>query len=235
MIKIFKIAVGVCCMTMLAAGLAVGAESDITIEQTMEISGMPGQPPMNTTQKIWVSPGKVRMEMQGGTELPGMGNTTTIIRNDLGKVFVLDDKAKTYMEMPLDFAAGIGGDMQIKCELQSTGNKRKIGEWDCTEHIITTTGGPMSTKVVVWTTDDIKYEDKLRETMLEATSKNPMMKPLAEKLRQLKGFPVEQNIEIDMGGMKMNTVTRLKSIVQGEISEDKFELPKNYAKAEMTL
>lgn len=213
-------------LSLLLPGAAVGADG-LAIEQTMEISGMPGQPPMSSTQKLWLAPGKMRMEMQGGG-MPGMANMTTIIRTDLKKVFILDDQAQTYMEMPADFAGGMSGDMQIKCDLQATGRQKKIKDWNCTEYIITTTGGPAATKMTLWATEDIKYDAKLRESMLEATAKNPMLKPLADKLRDLKGFPVEQNIEIDMGGMKMTTATRLNSAVQQSIPDDKFEVPKSY-------
>ena len=210
------------CLVGLAPDAA--AQSDgLAIEQIMELSIIPGQPPMASTQKIWLAPGKMRMEMQGGG-MPGMDNMTTIVRTDLNKVYILDDRAKTYMEMPADLAASATA---AKIEMKATGQKKKIKDWNCEEYIITGSGDMAEIKMTVWASEDIKVDGKLRDSLL-ASIKNPMLNSLADKLRELKGFPVEQNIEVDMGGMKMTTATRLNSAVQQPIPDDKFEVPKSY-------
>ncbi len=215
------------CLSRLAPD-AAAQSAGLVIEQTMELSVIPGQPPMASTQKIWLAPGKIRMEMQGGS-MPGMGNMTTIVRTDLNKVYMLDDTAKTYMEMPADLAAGTTA---AKIEMRATGQKKKIKEWNCEEYIITGSGEMAEIKMTVWASEDIKVDEKLRDSLL-ASIKNPMLNSLADKLRELKGFPVEQSIAINMGGMPTTTATRLNSVAEQNIPDDKFEVPAGYALRQM--
>lgn len=223
--RIIQTACIIVCISCLAwlAPDAAAQSAGLAIEQTMELSVIPGQPPMASTQKIWLAPGKIRMEIQGGG-IPGMPNMATIIRTDLNKVYMVDDSAKTYMEMPADLAAGATA---VQIEMKATGQKKKIKEWNCEEYIITGRGDMADIKMTVWASEDIKYDDKLRDSLL-ASIKNPMLNSLSEKLRELKGFPVEQSIAINMGGMPTTMATRLNSVAEQKIPDDKFEVPAGY-------
>ncbi len=228
--RIMHTACLVACISRLAwpAPDAAAQSAGLAIEQTMEFSVIPGQPPMASKQNLWLAPGKIRMEMQGGA-IPGMGNMTTIIRTDLNKVYMVDENAKTYMEMPADMAAGAAA---VKIEMKATGQKKKIKEWNCEEYIITGSGDMADIKMTVWASEDIKVDGKLRDSLL-ASIKNPMLNSLADKLREIKGFPVEQSIAINMGGMPATTATRLNSVAEQKIPDDKFEVPAGYVLRQM--
>ncbi|MCA1807879.1 MAG: DUF4412 domain-containing protein [Kiritimatiellia bacterium] len=225
-------------MAVLAAISAVclaGRADDLMLEQTVEIGGMPGQAPISMAQKIWLSPGKMRMEMRGATGLPGMGDMLMIMRSDQQKIYMVNEGTRSYMEMPMEQSAGLQGMEGMEFELEATGQSKKIKEWDCREYVMTLSGGSVATRSVMWVTEDIQLDDKLRDGLFELAGKNPMMRPLMQKMRELKGFPVEQTVEIDMGGMKMVTSSRVTAVKREKVADEMFMPPEGYTMTEMPL
>lgn len=209
---------------------------DLYIEQTMQITGAPGQGPMTMDQKMWVSGNKMKMEMSGGA-MPGMGKM--IMRGDLQKMYMIDDAQRSYMEMPLDQMTQMAMPMmqQMQVDVQKTGEKRKIGEWNCEQYIITATGGteqmPMKLKLDLWVTDQVKYDEAAKQQMQEAVNKSPMMKPLMDKMKDIDGLPIEQTMEMNMMGQVMTSKSTVTTVRQGPIPASTFELPAGYAKQAM--
>lgn len=213
------------------------AAEDLYIEQAMQMTGVPGQGPMTMNQKMWVSGNKMKMEMSGGQMMAGMGKV--IMRGDQQKVYMINDAQRTYMEMPLSQMTGMAMPMmqQMQVDVQKTGQKRKIGQWDCEQYIITATGGteqmPLKMKLDLWVTDQVKYDEAAKQQMQEAVNKNPMMKPLMDKMKDIDGLPIEQTIEMNMMGNVMTTKMNVTTVRQAPIPASTFELPAGYTKQAM--
>lgn len=216
-------------LALLACG-AVLAE-DIQFEQTVQMTVAAGQPPIAMSQKIWVSSGKTCMEMSGGM-MPG--KTKMIMRADVKKMYTINEAQRTYMEMPLGQLSGMANPMieQMQFDVQKTGNTKKVNQWNCEEYVVTATGA-MPMKMSMWVTKDITYDKQVMKEMEESVGGSPALKALAEKTKDIEGFPVEQTMEMTMAGQTITTKTTVTSVQQGPIPASVFEVPEGYTKAAM--
>ncbi|NOZ19996.1 MAG: DUF4412 domain-containing protein [Planctomycetes bacterium] len=207
---------------------AVAAE-DFYYEATMQTSGIQGMPTMTLMQKVWMSKGKMKVEMTGGP-MP----MKVFIRTDLRKMYMVNEMQHSYMEMPLSQMIGMAGNTAqgVQVNVQKTEETRQIGKWNCRKYVITATG-PMPMKVTSWVAPGIEVDKKMMEEMQKVMGSNPAMKALAEKTKEIKGFPIEQIVEMNMGGQQMTTKMTVTKIQQGPIPASTFDLPAGYQKMQM--
>lgn len=208
---------------------AGAAAEDFYYESTMQTSGMQGMPAMTMMQKVWMTKGKMKMDMTGGP-MP----MKVILRTDLQKTYIINEMQRSYMEMPLGQMAGMAAGMaqQIQVDVQKTEETKQIGDWNCRKYVITATG-PMPMKVTSWVTTDVEVDKEMMEEMQKGMGNNPAMKALAEKTKEIKGFPIEQVIEMNMMGQQMTTKMTVTKIQKGPIPAGTFELPAGYQKMQM--
>jgi len=211
------------------------AAEDLYIEQTTQMtSAMQGMPQQNMQQKIWVSGTKMRLEMSGGT-VPGMAGKV-IVRGDRDLMYMVNDAQRTYMEMPLGQMANMAMPMMqdMKVDVQKTGQTRKIKQWNCTQYVITATGGnaqmPINMKLDLWVADEVKYDAEAKEQM---QAFNKMMKPLMDKMKDIDGLPIETIMTMNMMGQAITTKSCVTLVRQGPIPASMFELPAGYTKQTM--
>ncbi|MEW6356123.1 MAG: DUF4412 domain-containing protein [Planctomycetota bacterium] len=214
---------------LVVAVCTAAVAEDLYYESSMQTSGMQGMQPMTMMQKVWMTKGKVKVEMTGGP-MP----MKVILRTDVQKMYMIMDAQRSYMEMPISQMAGMAAGMaqQMQINVQKTGNTRQIGEWNCQEYIITATG-PMPMKITSWVTTDVTVDKAMMAEMEQAMGSNPAMKALSEKTKEIEGFPIEQIVEMNMMGQQMTTKMTVSKIQQGPVPADAFDLPAGYQKMDM--
>lgn len=122
-----------------------------------------------------------------------------------------------------------GGGKQTPVEVKNTGEKKTIGGYGCTKHVVQQGDKELAT---AWTTLEIKEFGAMRDDFEEFSKRmmgmNPMGGSLVEGLQKVEGFP-----------MKTEYVKRMKMVVskveKRSFSVSEFEVPSGYEKVKSKL
>jgi len=211
---VFAAAMGWC-------NLLVG--EDMCVEQEAQSPALMGQPAQSVKSKVLMSSDKVRVEVPVPMPL------VQIIRFDRGKAYLLNERERSYLEMPVSRleeagqrAAGLTGQAAVK----QTGATKRIGEWDCVEVLVTTSGGMMPMKAQIWVCKDIKVPAGLQGRFQKL--QNRALGSAAEELTKIGGYPIQSNITFNIQGQSHCITTTVKKITYGPIPASMFEVPAGY-------
>jgi len=232
-----------------AAG-AVVASDDLTIVTKHTHDGKPAG-----TTTSYLASDHVRMAHEEGhetivdlktgvmTTLDGKKKTYyTVTKQDMEQMAVKmkermnDPEMKKAMEAMQSMSAGMSTSFDVK----KTGATRKIAGFSCEEWTITM--GTLST-IKECVTSELQYPahawdtyKDFSESMKNMTSAfGPMAKSgaeLAEKLKNMKGFPVASSTVIDVMGNKTTIESEVIEVRRGSISASAWEIPAGYTKIE---
>jgi len=213
-----------------------GQKSGYIIEEewtTPPLFGMPGNTRM---VKTWIAEDKMRRDEADSSQI-------VLIRPDLGKLWMIRPKTKSYIEMDRETLQGLSmmavmvfgigirpetGKPAIPDSLfMKTGKEMRIGSWNCREIQVRRQKGR---SVVIWISGETGLESGLYTNMLKK-----LMGPAASdyeaffrQLDTLDGYPVL--VESGMGGRKLTQ--KLIGVRSQPIPDSVFEIPKGYRKAE---
>mgnify|MGYP000861573871 FL=1 len=235
-------------------GHPMAASADVFMKQRHHTDGfqMMGQtqPPRDTTQSIWMTEDKARSD----------GDKQSIImRLDTGMVYFLDHTQKAYQEMPMDasrIADQMGNDrrmsredranmgrmaqnmMKMNVTVTETGEKRRIGDWNCRKYLQTVEMfmGPSNSEV--WATEDIKVDQNLYARFSGALlGSNPgakdNMDAIIREMKKIKGVPVLTTTTATMMKSTVKSTMELLEFKEGRAPAGIFEIPSGYTKRDM--
>lgn len=182
---------------------------------------------------MWVGTDRMRMDQ---------GDTSTVVRLDLHKMFIIDHQAKTIstLDLPVDLAAlmppGTGEQMlkmmTFKVEVTPNEETRTVAEWKAHRWDVTMTSPMMNVKATYWATKDVSLDIKNFQALFgKLVSLQPGMAEVAEKLRSIDGFVVAQEavaIMPMMGDTTMKTTQQVVSIKDGDPPAGAYEPPQGY-------
>lgn len=226
-----------------ALGIEVSAQEGYILEEETTMPPVFGMSDKISITKTWMTKNKMKRN-------EGAKNQTTILRSDIGKIWLIDHSDTTYTELSREMFQGLAmmglmmfgvtvdsvtGDPIIPDPLfKRTGRKRNIGDWNCFE--VVAGGGKggfvngMIEPVVMWVSGDTGIEKDLYGRLMRQ-----LMGGLGEKydslfrqIEDLGGYPVL--IEIKAMGFKM--VQKLKSAERCSLPDSVFSLPEGYKKKE---
>lgn len=212
-----------------------GQDSTVTIEEmwtTPPIFGMPG-----STRKVQtrVSRNKIRRDEADSSQI-------VLIRADLGKLWMMRPKDRTYMEMDrgtlqgLSMMAlmlfGIGIDPETgkpsvpDSLLLKTGRQNQIGSWTCEEVRVRSRTGRT---IILWMSPGTGLESGFYGRILKSLMGDMASDYQAffKQLDALNGYPVL--IESGAGGKVFSQ--KLIGVRKESASESDFEVPKGFKKA----
>jgi len=202
------------------------SQDGVYIEQKVITSGIMGQPARESINKSWISEDKYRQE--GDREL-------MIMRFDLGKIWSVMPDRKEYFEMTVDELkqlAKMGMMMMqgegMKMEFKKTGQTKKIKDWNCYEVVVTSA---MMTQHM-WLSNDLQFK---KGDFYKLYKNIPEFEELAQKFydqKDIDGFPVYNEVEMNMMGQKIKSSSELITIQKKKVSADQFELPAGLKKIE---
>lgn len=206
-------------------------------EEEMVTTQFPGGRESETTTKSWIKGLKMRTEASGGVDI-------TIVRTDLDVVYNINMQRRLYSESPLSVyqqaarltMAFLASDPSY----QWTGRKKKIGDWNCREVVISEQSGQFGQKMrtIWWVTQDPPLELKILRHVMTLTFGNQddeMSQLFFEKLNRINSYPVRTESQITHSGQtvkKVQTLTKFKKI---EIKDSMFELPSGLTKIKVPL
>ncbi|MEN6473413.1 MAG: hypothetical protein ABFD81_05305 [Syntrophaceae bacterium] len=207
------------------------------------------QPAKDVIQNIWMTDNVIRNDSE---------QQSVIVRLDKQTVTMIDHAKKTYAEMPLnlDKAVGqMGGEKMTKEQRQAmsgmvksmmkftmkvteTGEKKKIGAWNCRKYIqkLDTAMGPTTTDV--WATEDIKVKGDIfaKYTAAMMTMQPGLRESMAQVMQEtkkIKGMTVFTNTTSSVMGATMQSTMQLLEFKEGRAPATIGTVPAGYTKQTM--
>jgi hypothetical protein len=190
------------------------------------------EPAKDTTEVTWIGTDRIRIEE---------GDSVTIVRADLKKLFMLDTKAKTVttIDLPFDIKkyvpaeyAGMMEQMmsQTKVTVTPTEETKKIKDWNATKHVMTTSmpmGG--SVKQDVWLTKEVQVDAAAFAEMYSATMSLGMGgTAIASEYKKLDGFAVLTETTTSMMGQTSKSREEVTSVETKDAPEGHYDVPKDF-------
>lgn len=201
------------------------AQKGYYLEQRIHSGGVMGHPAKDQIQKTWLSDEAIRVEAP---------ENTTIFRFDKNIVWLLQPSKKEYMEVTMEqmqASAEMGMSMlkkndQNKFTFKKTNEKKTINNWKCYKVV---SKSPTMTQTI-WLTKDLPFG---KEIYYKYFKHMPKMKEMADMIynnKEVEGFPVLTEMEMNVMGMQVKSSSELLKINKTDMKPSLFELPRDYKK-----
>ena len=228
----------VCVVIALIACPAAAVEKGTYIEQEVVTEAVKGQPAMKGVQKIWFTKDKIRNEMSYGEE-----TSVAIIDLAADRIVLMPSEEKQYIQMKLGAyqravsmrLAGSGlDDPEAKPKLQNTGEKKKIGKWECVK-IVFEQGGKLPIKSELWVSKDTGIDFKAYMDLMKALGMKKMLGKISGFVESIEGYPVEVKTTQSQHGQEVISTVRVKKIALGPVDPALFKIPEGYKRIDEML
>lgn len=225
-------------VTALIAGPAAAVEKGTYIEQEVVTEAVKGQPAMKGVQKIWFTKDKIRNEMSYGEE-----TSVAIIDLAADRIVLIPSEEKQYIEMKLGAyqravsmrLAGAGlDDPEAKPKLSNTGEKKKIGEWECVK-IVFEQGGKLPIRSVLWVSKDTGIDFEAYMDLMKALGMKKMLGKISSFVESIEGYPVQVKTTQTQHGQEVISTVRVTKIALGPVDPALFKIPEGYKRIDEML
>jgi len=209
------------------AVLTVVASADLIIETKVE------SPQMNSNMVTKIKGGKMRADMTGplgamSSIMDGAsGESVQLIHGQKMAMKTSAEQMKQAIEMSKKLAGATGDPAAAQTKPQATGQKEKIGEYEC--EIYTWSGGGMSSRFWVALNHPqaalLKNAEKqMRSGALSAVA------AAGPDVTSLPGPALKTETQV----ANMKTVATIISVKEGTVDAAEFEVPKDYQTMDMS-
>ncbi|MGA1874593.1 MAG: DUF4412 domain-containing protein [bacterium] len=208
-----------CCMFPRLKSKASEAEKDLFFEKETQtlINGEPAGPPK--ILKVWLKGNRIRYASDEDT------NTYVLILMDKGKSYEFNKLEKTFKESTGEMAKVREMSEHTMVISKRTGQKKKIGEWNCYEVTLDATIQKQKIHAFCWLTEDIHISQELMQRMAKFTQ----MK-LMEELAKFPGYPVKMIMDSTVQNKNVRVVNTLTHISKEPLKADFFKIPFDFTK-----
>jgi hypothetical protein len=217
-------------VVLLFAGIAV---ADIKVVKQTHQDGFTimgqTQPPEDRQQTTWI--GKNMMYMD-------QGDSATIVRVDLMKLYVIDHTTKTYqvLDLPVDLSTLVPPEMQpmlammqFEVTVTPTEEHKQVGEWDARRYDMAMTSQMFSMKSTMWVTKVAGYDPESFNSMyVHLNSLQPGMADAVKEMSKIEGLVVEQQGVMTMMGSEVGTSEKTISIDNIDAPAGTYDPPEGY-------
>jgi hypothetical protein len=197
----------------------------------------------DNTEEIWMTSEGVRSD--------NPKESMIMVLNE-NKMYMLNHEDKTYSGISLNVGqamdeivgegegkAMMSGMMKnmikVEATVQTTGETKKIRDWNCQKYLVTLTTmmGPSTQEV--WASEDIKVDQALYERLSSANNAmmpgmGESMSQMVEEMKKIKGFHVLNTSTQTVMNKTMTTVVELLEYRQGPAPKGLFQIPADYKK-----
>ena len=174
--------------------------------------------------KLWVKKDRVKYFNSNDK------SNVLIIRMDKDKTYQVNNKEKSVREMDLK-AKFASVEEKIKVTSKRTEKKKKVGEWEAYQVLLTSSAKGISTDVEYWLTEKIKLPIERRMRMASYFGQRKIF----EELKKYPGYPVEMIVHLNIEGKKIDMVTTLEKLEKKKIDKIIFNIPSDYKKFDLPL
>ena len=204
------------------------------------------QPAKDVIQNIWMTDNVIRNDSE---------QQSAIVRLDKQTITMIDHAKRAYTEMPLNMDKAMGemagnemskqqkeamsgmvkSMMKFTMKVTETGEKKKIGAWNCRKYIqkLDTAMGPTTTDV--WATEDIKVKGDIfaKYTAIMMTMQPGLKESMAQVMQEtkkIKGVTVFTSSSSSVMGATMKTTMQLLEFKEGKAPATIGIVPAGYKK-----
>jgi hypothetical protein len=238
-------------LTIILIGLMpLDSSADIFMKQKNHSDGFSimgnSQPAKDLTTSIWITDTGIRSDND---------EQSMILLLKKGESYMVNHKEKTYMVLSAKMGDATGGSsgekadvaqfqnmmknmMKIEISVESTGDKKKIGKWNCRRYnqTIQTMMGPMVSEI--WASEDIKINTdvyaKYAASLFSAMpGMQSMLESLENEMKKVKGVTVFSKSTNTIMGQSIQSTTELLEVKEGKAPRGILEIPSGYKKIEM--
>ncbi len=217
--------------------LAGAASADIKIVKMDHTDGFNAMgrttPPVDQERVTWIGKDRMRTDMSG---------TSTIIRLDKKKLYVVNHEEKTYniMELPVDLTQfmppGMAEQMipmmTFDVTVTPTEETKMIGEWEARRFDVSMTSKMATIAMIMWVTKDVDFNQEAYYAMYKhLNSMSPGLEKMAAEMGKLDGLVIEEEGVTTMTIMGNTTIKKsqtTKSIENLAPPEGTYEPPADY-------
>jgi hypothetical protein len=235
--KICGIVISLFALTLLLCPTLAKADIFITKTKHTDEAVVMGQvqPAKDEQGMTWMANDRMRDDT---------GDSSTITRFDLNKIYIINNKDKTYSEidLPIDFDKIFPAEakqwiqmMQVTATVTDTGEAQKIKEWDCKKYTaeisISMMGMNMPMTIEMWTSKDLGIDMAVYKKFHdESLLLNPMLKNIMEELQKIEGYPVLTKTSMTMMGAETKSQEQVLSVEKKDAPAGTYDLPQGYTK-----
>lgn len=217
-------------VVLLSAGIAV---ADLKIVKQTHQDGFTimgqTQPPEDREQTTWIGAEMMYMDQ---------GDTATVVRVDLMKLYVIDHTNQTYhvLDLPVDLSTLVPPEMQpmlammqFQVTVTPTDEHKQVGEWNARRYDMAMTSQMFSMNSTMWVTKVAGYDPETFNSMyVHLNSLQPGMADAVKEMSKIDGLVVEQQGVMTMMGNEVGTSETTISIDNMPAPAGTYEPPANY-------
>jgi hypothetical protein len=215
---------------LLASGFAIADTKVVKMTHVDEFSIMgQTQPADDKEQVTWIGTEKMHMNQ---------GDTATIVRLDLKKLFVINHSTQTYhvLDLPVDLSSLVPPEMQQMLTMMQfdvtvtpVDERKKIGDWDAQRFDMTMASQMFTMKSTMWVTKVAGFDPAaFKEMYVHLNSLQPGMAKASEEMGKINGIVVEQKGVMTMMGNEVGTSEKAISIEDLEAPAGTYDPPTGY-------
>jgi hypothetical protein len=202
--------------------LAAPAVADTLLTVRSSVEGLKMDQPTTGQIHLWVAADRLRRDE---------GETSTIVRLDRGKVYLLNHTDKTYAEVPAPdvqkLAASEGG--AIKVVVSPTSETKKVGDWNARKFKVDISSPDgLHLDTTIWASKDIAAHQAYGKLAAILAALQPGSAEWARQMQQIEGFPVLQESDVTMGGSHFKTREELATVETKDAPAGTYEPPAGY-------
>ena len=225
-------------MSLLVLAFASFAAADIYVKSKMHSDPMSvmgqSQPAQDSFSEQWIGEGRFAMVSE---------KNSSILDLNKNVLFIVNHKAKTYIEAPLPFdfssllpaqmASMMSSMMKMTVTVAPTGQKKTVGTWNCDEYDVTMNMMMMPMKMKVYATTDVPFDlkgymEKVYGTYLKAQFR--LDDTSAKEMMKVKGFWIASETNIEMMGARIHTTNEVVEISKKTPPAGVYSVPAGYTK-----
>ena len=169
--------------------------------------------------------------------------TSTIVDLKKNVLYLINNKAKTYIEAPLPFdfasilptqmATMMSSMMKMTVTVAPTGQKKTVGTWNCDEYDITMNMMMMPVKMKAYTTSDVPfnlkdYMEKVYANTLKAQFR--LDDASTKEMMKVQGFWIASDTTMEMMGAKIHSTTEVVEISSKTPPSEVYMVPDGFTK-----
>jgi hypothetical protein len=207
-------------LLLLLLAAPVAADTLLTVRSSVE--GLKMDQPATGQVHIWVAADKLRRDE---------GETSTIVRLDRGKVYLLNHGDKTYVELAApDVQKPVPpAEAAIKVRVTATGETKKVGDWNARKYQVDISSPEgLHLDTTIWASKDVASHQAYGKLAAVLAALQPGSAEWARQMQQIEGFPVLQESDVTMGGSRFKTREELAAVETKEAPAGTYDPPAGY-------
>lgn len=202
--------------------LAAPAAADTFLTVRSSVEGLKMDQPAGIEVRIWVGADRLRRDK---------GETSTIVRLDRGKVYVLNHADKTYVEIEAPDLQKLAAPAEAAMKVQVTATKetKKVRDWNARKYKVEISNPEgLHLDTTIWASKDVVANPAYGRLAATVAALQPNSAEWARQMQTIEGFPVIQEADVQMAGSRFKTREELVSVETKEAPAGIYDPPAGY-------